>query len=122
MSNIDTNKWLGLKTLIQVHRKVIFKNKVTEETAYFISSLSKETKAKIFNVGIRSHWSVESFHYIKDKTFLEDSWTARTKSAAANYSLIRNFCINTFRKNSLNKIQEAIERCANNVSFMMGLF
>lgn len=99
-----------------------FKEKVTEETAYFISSLSSETKVSVFSLGIRSHWSIESFHYIKDVVFGEDGSKVRTKNAPCNYSLVRNLVINIFRKNNLHKIQETVEKCSNNVPFMMSLF
>lgn len=111
-----------MKSLIQVDRIVTNKEKITVEIAYFISSLSSSTSAKTFNEGIRSHWGIESFHYIKDVTFKEDLWKVTTKNAPANYSLIRNMVINIFRKNNLHNIQETIEKCANNVPFMMSLF
>ena len=97
------------------------KGKTTEETAYFISSLSSETEAKIFNEGIRGHWSIESFHYIKDVVFGEDGSKVKTKNAPCNYSIIRNLVIGIFRKNNLHKIQETIEKCANNVPYMLSL-
>jgi predicted transposase YbfD/YdcC len=91
------------------------------ETAYFISSLSATVSAETFSVGVRGHWSIESFHYVKDVTFNEDKWKIKTKNAPANYSLIRNMIINIFRKNNFKNIQEAIEKCANNVHFMLSL-
>jgi predicted transposase YbfD/YdcC len=106
---------------VKVERTVTCKNLKSEETAYFISSLPATTKAKTFNQGIRLHWSIEAFHFVKDTVFMEDKWRCKKKNSAANYSLIRNFIINLFRKNGLFKIQEAVERCANNVGFMLGL-
>jgi predicted transposase YbfD/YdcC len=67
------------------------------------------------------HWNIESFHYIKDKTFLEDDWKVKTKNAPANYSIIRNLAINIFRHRGYDQIQEVVEKCANNVGFMMSL-
>lgn len=110
-----------MKTLIKVERQITTKDKVTQEIAYFISSLPKTTEAKVFNQGIRLHWSVEAFHFIKDTVFNEDKFLCKKGSSAENLSLLRNFIINTFRKNGLNKIQEAKEKCANNVGFMLGL-
>lgn len=105
-----------------MNRIVKHKDKVTEETVYFISSLSPKTEARVFNEGIRSHWSIESFHYIKDVIFGEDRSKVKTKNAPCNYSIIRNLVINIFRKNNLHSIQATVERCANNVPFMMSLF
>jgi predicted transposase YbfD/YdcC len=122
LENIDTKKWVGITSLVQIYRKVTCKGKTTEETAYFISSLPSITKAQIYNTGIRSHWNVESFHYIKDVVFGEDRSKVKTKNAPGNYSLMRNLVITIFRNNNLHAIQETIERCANNVPFMMTLF
>ena len=79
------------------------------------------TPAESFHEGIRSHWSIESFHYIKDVTFKEDDSKVKKGNAPENYSLMRNMAINIFRNKGMNKIQEAVEKCANNVGFMMGL-
>lgn len=117
----NKKKWESVKSIIRVERIIEFKKKTTKETAYFIADLKPEIGAKYFYEGIRSHWQIESFHYIKDKVFLEDSWKVRTKNAPENYSVIRNFAINVFRKNGFDCIQEAIEKCANNVEFMVGL-
>jgi predicted transposase YbfD/YdcC len=122
LAGISKEKWTGVRAIIQVHRKTIHHGCVAEETAYFISSLPKTTSAKVFNAGVRSHWGIESFHYIKDVTFGEDGWKVKKKNAPANYSLARNLVINVFRNNNLHHIQETIERCANNVPFMLSLF
>lgn len=118
----NRKKWAGVQSIIEVKREVSVKGKTSQEIAYFISDLNPKIGAKYFYKGIRSHWQIEAFHYIKDKTFLEDDWKVRTKNAPVNYSLIRNLAINIFRKHNFNCIQAAIEQCANNVSFMMSLF
>ena len=46
--------------------------------------------AKECNIGIRSYWSVESMHYVKDVTFGEDASLIRTKNAPTNFSIMRN--------------------------------
>lgn len=122
LDDIDTAKWIGIQSILKIERRVVCKGNMTEETAYFISSLSPKTGARVFNEGIRAHWSIESFHYIKDVVFGEDRSKVRTKNAPCNYSVIRNLVISIFRKNNLDKIQETIERCANNVPYMMSLF
>jgi predicted transposase YbfD/YdcC len=121
LEGIDTDKWKGIKCLIKIDRTVTTKKKTTLETAYFISSLPPTTLAKEFNKGIRGHWSIESFHWIKDVTFGEDHWKVKTKNAPANYSLMRNLGVNIFRQSDLHHIQEAVEKCANNVPFMLSL-
>lgn len=122
LNEFNKEKWKSVNSIIEVERVVKIKDKTTKEIAYFISDLKPETGAKYFFESIRLHWQIESFHYIKDTTFLEDAWKVKTKNAPANYSIIRNLAINIFRHRGLNCIQEAIEKCANNVGFMMSLF
>lgn len=111
-----------MNSLIEMERTIIDKNnKKTTKTAHFISSLPTTVTAKTFSEGIRGHWRIESFHYIKDVTFGEDKWKVKTKNAPANYSLIRNIAINIFRHNGFDNIQETVEKCANNIVFMMAM-
>lgn len=118
----NRKNWKSVQTLIQVTRIVTEKEKTTQEVAYFISNLDSSTSARYFSQAVRNHWKIESFHYIKDVTFSEDKWKVRMKNAPVNYSLMRTLAINIFRQNGFQKIQEVVERCANNVRFMRGLF
>jgi len=121
--NQETRKnWKSIRSLIQVIRIITEKEKTKQEVSYFISNLNANTSARYFAEAIRNHWKIESFHYIKDVTFSEDKWRVRTKNAPLNYSLMRTLSINIFRQNGFQKIQEVMERCANNVGFMRGLF
>lgn len=121
LQKANKKKWTSIRSLIEVKREIETHGKSSTEIAYFISDLQPTVGAKYFYEGIRSHWQIETFHYIKDITFLEDQWKVKTKNAPANYSLIRNLAINIFRQHGLHRIQEAIEQCANNVPFMMSL-
>lgn len=126
LEKIDSG-WDGLKSIIEVKRTVEYtggkKNgTIRRETAYFISSLPSTTKAKEFNEGIRSHWSIEnSLHYVKDKTFKEDDCLIRTGNAPENLSLIRNIIINIFRKNNYQNIAQAIRLVSNDINRMYQL-
>ncbi len=121
IDGIDSN-WTKLKSIIRARRTTKFtrgrnKGDVRKETAYYISSLPPSTKARIFNQGARSHWSVEnSLHYVKDETFKEDSSRVRTKNAPANLSLIRNIAVNIFRENNYQNIAQAIRLVSNDIA------
>jgi len=121
LSFASRQKWRNIRTVIVVKRTVLEKQVLRCETAYFVSDLSPETKAKYFYAGIRTHWNIEAFHYIKDVTFKEDASKVRTGQAPQNYSLLRNFAINIFREHGLNCIQAALEKCANNIPFMLSM-
>jgi predicted transposase YbfD/YdcC len=117
-------EWAGLRSIIQIERTIKFtggfnQGKIYRETAYFISSLPTTTKAELFNQGVRNHWSIEnSLHYVKDKTFGEDSSRIRTKNAPENLSVIRNISLNLFRKNNYPNIAQAIRLVSNNIAEM----
>ena len=119
--------WIGLKNIIQVKRTIKYtggkySGRIYKETAYFISSLPATTKAKIFNQGIRSHWSIEnSLHYVKDKTFVEDSSRVRTGNAPENLSVIRNIILNIFRKNNYQNMAQSIRLISNEIQKMYEL-
>lgn len=119
--DIEDNNWIWIKTIISIERIVESKKWKTTEMAYFISSLPSTLWAKIFWEWIRKHRHIESFHYIKDVTFKEDSMKVRTKNAPSNYSILRSWCISIFRNNNLHKIKEAIEMCCNKVNIMLSL-
>jgi len=121
LSFVRKQKWKNIRTVIAVERTVQKKDARLHETAYFVSDLSPETEAKYFYTGIRIHWNIESFHYIKDMTFKEDASKVRTRQAPQNYSLLRNVAINIFRKHGLDCIQAALEKCANNIPFMLSM-
>ena len=121
LDTLSKSKWPSIASIIQVDRVVTKKEGTTKETAYFISDLAPQTPAAYFARAIREHWRIESFHYIKDITFLEDDWRVRTKNAPVNYSLIRNFSQNVFRSHGFDCIQAAMEKCANNVPYMLKL-
>lgn len=119
LKGIDLTKWLGLQTIIQITRKTEFlKNnkKTLTETAYFISSLPVTTNAKVFNQGIRSHWSIEnSLHYVKDKTFQEDHSKIVSGNAPVNMSLVRSIVLNVLRKHGYENIAQAIRLVSNDI-------
>lgn len=112
--------WVGIKTIIKVEREVRKAGVLSwEETAYYISSLSAETKAKEFNEGISVHWAIEnSLHYVKDKTFMEDGCKIRTGDGAKNMSAIRNIIINIFRNNGFVNMAQSIRMVSNDIGRM----
>lgn len=121
LDDANASKWNSVAALIVIDRTVLCKGLISAETAYFISDLTPGVGAKYFGQGIRKHWSIESFHYVKDMTFGEDDWKVKTGQAPENYSLLRNIAINAFRLHNMDCFQAAAEQCANNVPLMMNL-
>jgi len=91
ISGVDD--WAGLKSVVRVYRKRHLKNKTTEETSYYITSLDVEAKEAA--QAIRGHWGIEnSVHHLLDMTFREDASRIRMGYAAENMSTLRKVAIN----------------------------
>ncbi len=54
-------KWVGVKSIIKVRRKVLYQGKKTDKNHYFISSLSPAKNTKKIQEGIRNHLGIESY-------------------------------------------------------------
>lgn len=108
-------QWKGLQQIIRIHRTVRNKTKISEETAYFISS--KNENAFLYEEGIRSHWAIENtLHWVKDVTLKEDASLIRMGNAPQNISTIKNIGINIFRENNYNNIAQAMRLVANDIN------
>jgi predicted transposase YbfD/YdcC len=64
-------KWIGLQSVIMVHRTGTRAKKPFTETVYYLSSQS--LPADTYMNLIRGHWAIENrLHWVKDTTFSED--------------------------------------------------
>jgi predicted transposase YbfD/YdcC len=92
-------QWKGIKSIIctTTKRHEISTDKTSNETRYFISSLSFEKIEKISNA-IRNHWGIEnSLHYVLDVTFDEDGSRIRAGNAAEVFSVARKLALNILK-------------------------
>jgi predicted transposase YbfD/YdcC len=93
--NIDwlTQKaqWSGLKTIGMTRNTTTKNGKMTIDTRYFISSLGVDTE--LFARAVRSHWQVESYHWLLDTTLREDESPILDKQCAENLNIIRKFVL-----------------------------
>ncbi len=111
--NIDflsqKSEWLGLKTVICVNSERVIKNKKSEETKYYISSLS--TSAEKFSHFIRYHWHIENkAHWILDVAFKEDAQKAKAGNIPENLSLLRRIALNYLKQDKTVKAGIEIKR------------
>ena len=78
-------EWAGLKSIGMVRSVVEANGKTTEETRFFISSL---TDVQTFSKAVRGHWGIEnSLHWRLDVVFHEDSCRTRKDNSAENFRL-----------------------------------
>lgn len=114
--------WVGLQSFVRVKREMRNGKKVSEETAFYISSLPDTTSAAVFAVGIRGHWSIEnSLHYVKDVTFKEDASRIRTKQAPENMSILRNIALNILRSFHFTNMAQALRMVAHDMKRLTGM-
>ena len=87
--------WSSLQAIGMVKSTVEEKGKKTEETRYFITSL---TDIEIFAKAVRKHWGIEnSLHYCLDVTFNEDTNRTRKDNSAENFAVVRHIALNVLK-------------------------
>jgi len=84
--------WAGLKTIFAVKRKTEYNGKVTTEFSYYLSSI--HTIPEKLLEYTRKHWQIESFHWILDVNFREDTCRVHNKKAQENLNILRKIAIN----------------------------
>jgi len=91
-------QWAALFSIIKVHSEVYDKTtgKTTTEIRWYISSLSINAKEALH--AIRSHWQVESMHWILDMTFREDESRIRRGNGALAFNVMRKIALNLFKQ------------------------
>jgi predicted transposase YbfD/YdcC len=92
----DRHDWPGLKSVVMVESIRETGEKTEAETRFYITSLVM-TAAQLGPV-IRSHWAVESMHWVMDMVFRDDECRVRTEHAPANFTTIKHMAHNLIRK------------------------
>ncbi len=89
------HRFPALAGLTETTTEIERRGKTTRETRYFISSarLTPERAAD----AIRSHWGVESLHWVLDVIFKEDLSRLRRGHGAQNMALVRRLAFNILR-------------------------
>jgi predicted transposase YbfD/YdcC len=96
--------WVGLKSIVAVTAKREIKDKTTEETRYFISSMDASDPKRLGQV-VRAHWGIENnLHWVLDYAFDEDSQRARIGNSAANMAVIRHIALNLVKSEKTAKV------------------
>lgn len=89
------HRFPALASLIETTTQIERRGRTTRETRYFIASarLTPERAAQ----AIRSHWGVESLHWVLDVIFREDLSRLRRGHGAQNMALVRRLAFNILR-------------------------
>lgn len=98
----DKEAWKDLRTIAMVERERHIGDKVSVESAFYISCLPSD--AGIIEKAARSHWGVEnSLHWVLDVTFREDDCRMRKGNSAENFAVLRHIALNLLKKASAGK-------------------
>jgi len=93
--------------VMRIDRKstVIKTNKVTQETAHAITSLSEQKANPACLLAlVREHWSIENkLHYVRDTTFDEDRCSIRSATGQRVMASFRNLVISLIRLKTSEK-------------------
>jgi predicted transposase YbfD/YdcC len=90
----DRHDWPGLKSVVMVESIREAGDKTETETRFYITSLVMTAAQPV----IRSHWTVESMHWVMDMVFRDDECRVRTEHAPANFTTIKHMAHNLIRK------------------------
>ncbi len=87
----------AIKSIVKIASRTGHADRSTFETRHFISS-SKPDIDRLAQ-GARSHWGIESMHWLLDVAFKDDLSRTRTGHGAENMAVIRRFALNLVRAN-----------------------
>jgi len=85
------DEWAGLTSAFMVHRRVVIKDKTTEETAFYITSL--DALAEKLLALSREHWKIESMHWMLDVVFSEDDCRILSPNGQKTMNVFRKFAL-----------------------------
>jgi predicted transposase YbfD/YdcC len=94
--------WPSLKTIARVESERTHKGKTSFEQRYYICS--KVLSAEAILHASRSHWGVESMHWILDVGFNKDANRTRKGHAAENIAVMRQLTLNVLRQDKETKL------------------
>jgi len=104
------HQWKGLKSIIKVTSEVIEKStgKETSETRWYISTLCLNAKHVLDSV--RSHWQVESMHWVLDMTFREDESRIRKAQGPLVFNVMRKIAMALFKEDDTKRASMAAKK------------
>ncbi|RYV03848.1 ISAs1 family transposase [Shewanella sp. OPT22] len=103
-------RWSGLVSILKLTSNVEEKatGKQTQEIRWYISSLKLDAQQCLH--AVRSHWQVESMHWVLDMTFREDESRIRKGNGALMFNVLRKIAINLLKQDETKKASLARKR------------
>lgn len=109
--------WKGLAAVGQVITITTIGERQTSEVRYYICS--RKASVKEFARSVRSHWSIESMHWILDVVFSEDSSRIRNGDGTENFAMLRKFVVGILKRDtSQGSLKGKRKRAGWNTAFL----
>jgi len=70
----------------------------TSEVRYYLCSIPP--KVKLFSKSVRSHWAIESMHWVLDVVFKEDKSRLRNGDSTQNFGFLRKFVVTLLKRDT----------------------
>jgi len=86
--------WFGISGIGMVRCQIEKKGVISEETRYYITSV---TSGSLFADAVRTHWGIESMHWVLDVAFKEDQSRIRKENGPENTALLRKMAMNIIK-------------------------
>ena len=100
----DHPHWSRLTSIIAVTAIRECKDKTTEETRYFISSMDASNPERLGQM-VRAHWGIENnLHWVLDYAFREDDQRMRSGNGDANMAVVRHIALNLVKAEKTVKL------------------
>lgn len=109
--------WPGVQQVCRIQRERTIRGEHTTETAYFISSLSRQqASAQQLLKLARGHWGAieNGLHYVRDEALGEDRSTIFRGHAPQNLAALRNASLNWLRRQGIDKFTATLRSFARN--------
>jgi len=90
-------EWPGIKSILRYDKQTehLVTGKKTQEVRYYITNLSGGVREAA--LAVRTHWQVESFHWLLDVVFFDDANSTVNKRASGNMTLLKKMALSLYR-------------------------
>jgi len=93
-------RFKDIRTILHVLNRTEYADRCTFDTRIYISSAPLDIER--LAAGSRSHWGVESMHWVLDVEFKDDLSRYRAGHGAKNMAVVRRFALGLLRANKSN--------------------
>lgn len=98
----EREAWRDLTSLVRVHSTRTIKDKSSEQTRYFLSSLPVDAERAL--KAARFHWGIENgLHWVLDTAFDEDLSRARLDHAQSTWVVLRHLAVSLLKRDKTVK-------------------